>query len=84
MRLAMLYCALNGRGRERLLGNVEALDFTYYQLSTSVWQNVNGPITNFPDKVGITLLLSNGEREVTVERQILLPVRERNHWKNSE
>ena len=62
---------------ERLLANVNALNFTYYQVSTSVWQSVGSTITNFPDKVEITVRLKSGEREVTVERQVLLPIQER-------
>lgn len=62
---------------ERLLNNVKALDFTYYIVSTSVWQSAGESITNFPDKIDISLLLSKGEREVSVTRHVLMPVQGR-------
>ena len=62
---------------ERLLENVDGVDFTYYNMSDSVWQNVDGAVTNFPDKVAVKLLLVNGEKEVAIERQILLPLQGR-------
>jgi prepilin-type N-terminal cleavage/methylation domain-containing protein len=60
--------------KEQLLNNIKALDFTYYMEMTSVWQNAGESITNFPDKVEVKVLLGRGEREVLIERKILMPV----------
>ena len=62
---------------ERMLDNVIALEFKYYQMSNSVWQNMGEAITNFPGKVDIRLLLVNGERELLMARQIVLPLQGR-------
>ena len=62
---------------EMMLDNVNALEFRYYQMSDSVWQNMGETVTNFPDKVDVKLFLVNGEREVFIERKILLPLQGR-------
>ncbi len=63
--------------RERLLSNVKSIKFSYYKESTSTWQNVGESITNFPDRVGIKILLENANRKVSMEKDVLLPLRGR-------
>lgn len=76
LRVESSWQGRDGRS-ELLLENVKDLSFTYYQVSTSAWNSVGETVTNFPDKVGVKLLLGRGEREVEIERSVLLPLQGR-------
>lgn len=67
---------------EKLVEQVESVEMTYFSLekrgegSTGMtWKEFDGAVTNFPGKVELALLLSDGERDFEITRTILLPVK---------
>jgi prepilin-type N-terminal cleavage/methylation domain-containing protein len=59
--------------------NVAAMKLAYFNLvkgegSASVWKELAAPVTNFPDRVDITLSLEKGDKSFDLSRSVLFPV----------
>jgi len=67
---------------ERLMENLKNIALTYFSLQKGddknakvTWKEMDAPVTNFPGKVVVALLLSDADRKFEITRTVILAVK---------